>query len=239
MQPLHTTRAIVLRSIRHGDRSLIVKTFTELFGSRSYLVRTGTKGGVRPGLLEPLARLELVVTDSADHELQHLREARSDRPYVRLAVDPVRGTLALFTQEVLHHCLGQHGPDPALFRSVLAALETLDTADEITCYPQFLLLQLAGHMGFLPSAGGEDDRWFDPIEGVFLNAPAPHVHGFDEDLSAALQRMILGWPLMPEKQELPTATRRALLDGLLAFFRFHVPGFGELRSPGILHAVLH
>lgn len=217
----------------------MLKAFTEQFGARSYLVRMGAKGGTRPGLLEPLARLELVATDSADQGMQHLREVRADRPYLRLSTDPVRGALALFTQEVLHQGLGQHGPDPALFRSVLSALEVLDTEEEITYYPQFLLLQLALHMGFFPSAAEGDERWFDPIEGVFLSLPAPHVHGFDTEVSAGLQQMIDHWPLMPDAQVMSTATRRALLDGLLAFFRFHVPGFGELRSPAILHAVLH
>ena len=38
-----------------------------------------------------------------------------------------------------------------------------------------------------------------------------------------------------ERQKL---VRRALLDDLLIYYRLHVEGFGELRSPAVLHALL-
>ena len=59
---LQTTRAIVLRTIRHGDRGVVLKAFTEASGLRGYMVRTGGKGPSRMAALQPLARVELVVT---------------------------------------------------------------------------------------------------------------------------------------------------------------------------------
>jgi hypothetical protein len=38
--------------------------------------------------------------------------------------------------------------------------------------------------------------------------------------------------------QLSAIQRTALLEGLLDFFRLHVPGFGQLKSPAVLHAVL-
>jgi len=38
---------------------------------------------------------------------------------------------------------------------------------------------------------------------------------------------------------LPSDVRIGLLEQLLDYFRLHVEGFGQLRSPAILHALLH
>ena len=52
---LHTTRGIVLRTFKHGDGSNVLKAYTEAFGARTYMVRTGKRGGaptVRRWLVE-------------------------------------------------------------------------------------------------------------------------------------------------------------------------------------------
>lgn len=239
MTALGTTRAFVLRAIRQADRSLVLKVFTEEAGSRAYLVRTGGRSGVRPALLQPLARLELVGTEHPERDIQFLREARVERPYTDLDRDPIRRTIALFAQEVLYHVLRQQGPDPGLFRSVHAALDELDSAPELALYPQSLLLLLAAHMGFFPAYEEGDGPYFDPMEGVFLRSPAPHVHAWTQEDSASLQLLLQQWPERIAAADLGPSKRRVLLDGLLQYFRLHVPGFGELHSPAILHAVLH
>ena len=75
---LHTVSAIVLRTIRHGDPTTILKCYTDRFGLRSYVVRTGSKKGTRMALLLPLNRLEMVVTEDADRDLNNVREMRVD-----------------------------------------------------------------------------------------------------------------------------------------------------------------
>jgi hypothetical protein len=37
---------------------------------------------------------------------------------------------------------------------------------------------------------------------------------------------------------IPASQRRELLDHLLLYFRMHLEGLGELKSPAILHQVL-
>jgi DNA repair protein RecO (recombination protein O) len=38
---LHTTRGIVLRTIRYNDKAVIANIYTELFGLQGYLIHTG------------------------------------------------------------------------------------------------------------------------------------------------------------------------------------------------------
>ncbi len=64
-----------------------------------------------------------------------MREVRVERPYTNLSMDPVRGTVALFVQEVLYKVLRDEAADPALFEFIQEALESMDTAEDLSHFP--------------------------------------------------------------------------------------------------------
>jgi len=235
---LQTTRAIVLKTIRHGDHTVVLKAWTERFGTRSYMVRTGGKRGAATAALRPLNRLELVVDEHPERDLHAVRELRVERPYVRLPYDAVRGALALFVQEVLYKTLRSEAPDPGLNSFVEEALETMDTAADVRHYPLVFLLQLSGHLGFFPEAPTEDQEHFDLQEGHFINTTRPHGHTLGPPLSRGFIALLDIDLDRLSAVDIPGTQRRALLDHLLLYFRLHLEGFGELRSPAVLHEAL-
>ncbi len=235
---LHTTRAIVLKTIRHGDSSVILKSFTERFGIRTYVVRAGSKKGARMAMLQPLNRVEMVVTENAERDLNNVREIRLAEPYKRIPFDPVRGTLALFVQEVLYKVLREESADQQLYTFVEQALETMDQQEDVRHFPLLFLLQLSAHLGFLPEPPQEGEDRFDMKEGYFMRGDAPHGHTMGPPLSFALARLLLAHRFDPPGIALPLEHRRQMLDHLLLYYRLHVEGLGELRSPAVLHQVL-
>jgi DNA repair protein RecO (recombination protein O) len=235
---LQTTRAIVLRTIRHGDRGLVLKAFTESSGLRGYMVRTGGKGPSRLAALQPLARVELVVTESADRDLHQLREVRVERPYLNLSSDVMRGTVALFVQELLVRVLREESADPGLFAFLQHALETLDTTPDITHYPLVLLVELSRHLGIDPEAPTGDEDHFDLREGRFVSATQAHGHVIGPLHSHALAALLRAELSSMGLLRIPGPLRRELLDLLLLYYRMHLEGLGELRSPSVLHQVL-
>lgn len=235
---LQTTQAIALRTFRHKDSTVVLKAYTEAFGARSYLVRTGKRSGVRPAHLQALDRLELVVTEDRERELHNVREMRFIKPYVGIPSDPARGLLLLFAQEVFYRTLREEAPDPALFAFVMDMLEEIDTGPAPAQIPVLLLVRLAKYLGVLPDPAGTGGELFDLREGQFIPGPAPHAFCMDAESSRAFTSL-----LQAEQQgaaiRLSLAHRRILLEHLLTYFRMHVDGFGELRSPAVLHEVLH
>ncbi|MEO8590588.1 MAG: DNA repair protein RecO C-terminal domain-containing protein [Flavobacteriales bacterium] len=235
---LQTTRAIVLKTIRHGDRTVVLKAWTERFGTRSYMVRAGGKRGVASAALQPLNRLELVVDEHPERDLHAVRELRVERPYMRVPFDPVRGALALFVQEVLYKVLRGESPDDALNAFVEETLEAMDSAEDIRHFPLVFLLQLSGHLGFFPEAPAGREEHFDLREGHFVAATHPHGHTLGPPLSRAFISLLEVDFGRMHKLDLPAAQRRELLDHLLLYFRLHLEGLGELRSPAVLHEAL-
>ena len=232
---LHTTRAIVLRTIRHGERTVILKAYTEQFGLRSYVVRAGGRSGVQQALLQPLSRLELVADERSDRDLHTVKEARSEMPGAPMG-HPGKAAAALFTQEVLLRVLKEEAADQDLFLFAHSAIETIDREDDLSHFPLSFLTGLMRHLGFQPSLPEHGEENFDLLEGQFVHGDAPSGHTLRAPLSTGLAALLEPFREVPLR--FPAAERRELLDHLLLFYRLHVEGFGELRSIDVLREVL-
>ena len=223
-----TTRAIVLRTIRHGDRAVVVKAYTEQFGLRSYLVHVGRRTGVRAALLLPLNRLELVVSERAERDLQQVREARVEQPFDSAHRDPTRNAVLLFVQEVCVRSLREEAPDPGLFSFLHQSLEVLDSAEDLRHFPLVFLLQLSRQLGFFPVEPGEGEEHFDLKEGHFTQGSLS-----DMTIGPPLSRYFATLLSLEVHEQslasIPQAQRRELLDHLLVYYRLHLDGLGELR----------
>lgn len=234
---LHTTRAVVLRMIRHGDRTSVLKTYTERFGARSYMLHGGGRKNGRQAKVQPLDRVELVVSEMRERDMNAVRELRVESPYLNVHNDPDRGILLLFAQEVFHRTLREEVADPALFEFVQTALEAIDTESKMAEIPLRILVGLSDHLGFLPELPEATSQHFDMREGQFLAGGPAHGLCMDSAASQAFG-MLLRSHLTGDPPVIAATMRKILLDHLLTYFRLHVPGFGELRSPTVLHELL-
>jgi DNA repair protein RecO (recombination protein O) len=178
------------------------------------------------------------VNEHAERDIQNIREMRVDRPYARIPYDPVRGALLLFTQELLYKVLRGEAADPELFGFLEEALEAIDSAEDVRNFPLVLLVQLSGQLGFQPAFPAPGEDRFDLREGEFVQGAVQHGHTMGPVLSGHLAALLpIGFEHMPGPV-IPASERRDLLDHLLLYYRMHVEGLGELRSPAVLHQVL-
>jgi len=238
---LHTTRALVLRTIRHGDRTLVLKAYTERFGLRSYLVRVSAKGGApsTPALIQALNRVELVVDERTERDMHHVREIRLDRPYLHVHGDAARGAVLLFLQEVLYRTLREESGDHMMYAFLDGVLEQVDTDNDLRNFPLVFLLRYMTMMGFAPEPTEVGGTYFDLQEGLFVQELPLHAHVIAPPLSNVLTALL---PLQMVQQadvKVAAAQRRELLEQLLHFLRLHLPGSPELRSPEVLHQLLN
>lgn len=228
----------MLRAIPHGDRLLVLKAWTVHAGACSYLVRAGGKRGAASAALLPLSRIELVAEERPNRELAHAKEIRVEEPYERLHADPIRAAVALFMQELLCRVLRAESADHELDASVRLALHALDTSPHLRWLPHLVLLQLSGPLGFRPEPPDAGSDHFDLEEGRFTPSGQRHGNLLAPPLSTALARLLDHLPGEDPGIALSPAQRRQLLDHLLLYYRLHLEGVGELRSPEVLHAVL-
>jgi DNA repair protein RecO (recombination protein O) len=238
---LHKTRGIVLHSVKFSESSLVVKMYTEAFGVQSYMVKgvRSTKSKMKAVLFQPLTLLDLVVYRKERNVLQNIREVRIAHPWQSLPFDIRKSSIALFVNEVLYKALGEEEPNGPLFEFLWNALLVLDEVEEpFGHYHLLFTLKLTKYLGFYPrSARSAEQCYFNLPEGTFQPV---FIEGIC--LGNKLSEMwctVLDWPFeKPYVPSLHVKDRDALLDALLAYYRFHLPGFAGFRSAEVLHTVL-
>lgn len=236
---LHTTRAVVLRTFKHSDHGTVMKACTELFGARSYMVRTGPRSRAREAAMQPLSRVELVVSETSAGGMHAVRDLRIERPFTALHREPVRGVLALFAQEVFYRTLREETPDAMMYAFVNRVLEEIDSGADLPHLPLRLLVGLSRQLGFQPEPPAMGEDRFDLREGYFFGGNAPHELCMDVAQASLFAELLMEGEAQPWSMIRSNGDqRRRTLDDLLLFFRLHVEGFGELRSPEVLRAVL-
>lgn len=242
--PLHTTKAIILRSVKYGETSLIVTAYTELFGLQSYIVqgvRTATKKGAgKANYFQPGAILELVVYHNELKHLQHIKEFKWSYLYNRVMSDVIKNCVLLYMIELLQKCIKQPESNPDLFYFAEEALKHLDAADETETagLSIYFALHLATFFGFQLN----DEQQLpvlDLQEGKFTDLYPQHVYYVDGK-TASLIFELLKVMQPAELSEVPMnhLQRRAILEALETFYALHLPEFGKMKTLQVLQTVL-
>ncbi len=253
---LHHTRGLVLRQTRYGETSLIVRIYTEAFGVQAYMVNgaRSARSRTRSVLFQPPNLLDLVVYYTEGREIHRIKEARPLHVYERIPFHVSHSSVAIFMTEVLGKCLRDEHRQEGLFQFLEQRLLELDTCDQgLGTFPALFLLGLSRHLGFQPQGRfGEQTPWFDLQEGIFVSSKPDSGYALLPEESAALDRLLQHEATLPETSNQPSTAllpdpepllipgplRQSLLESLLIYYRYHIEGFGIMRSPAILHEVL-
>ena len=238
---LQKTRGIVLHTVKYSETSLIVKVYTEVFGIQTYMVKgaRSPKSKLRPILFQPLTLLDLVAYHKERSTMHSLKEIRLAHPYQSMPFDIRKSSIALFLNEVVYRAVGEEEPNAALFEFLWSSFLLLDAVEEPFAHFHLLFtIKLTKYLGFNPrNTRTEEHCFFNLSEGTFQPLFLEGVC-LDRNLSLTWSRL-LDWPFeKPAIPDLSAKERDEMLDALLLYYRFHLPGFSGFRSAEVLHSVL-
>lgn len=237
------TEGIVLRAVKYGETSLVVKIFTEKFGLQSYLVN-GARGRSKTStahLYQPASLLEMQVYHQELKNLQRIKECAWSIVYSKIFTEVPRNAIALFMAELLTHSLSQPEENPSLFQFCKESFVALDqsSAARAANFPLYFSIHLCRHLGLgIQNNFSEERPMLDIKEGNFSNSiPSP-----DTSVAAAHGRIIsqlLRTDLSTLEQiSLNGKTRMAVLKDLEQYYLWHLPGFSPLKTPDVLSEIL-
>ncbi len=238
------TRGIVFRTVKYGETSVIADIFTEDKGLHTFIagsVRTA-KARMPYNLFQPMMVVEMVsyFRDDAD-AMNRLKELRAGEVWSQIPFDIRRGAVALFMAEICRKSIQEAEENRELFDFLLENLRFLDTTDQPVAHLHLhFILQLSGFLGLLPVGEPESDEeaFFDLKEGTFGSVPPMH----PDYLEPEQTRQMLALLKLPLERchelALNRAQRKNLLQRLLQFYQFHVPGFADVHTPDILEMVM-
>jgi len=239
---LYKTRGIVLHSVKYSESSLIVKIYTETFGLQSYLLKgiRRQKSKTKPALFQPLTLLDLVVYHTEKSSLHPVKEVRLAVPTHSTSSDIRKSSIALFLAELVYRTIREEEANPALFGFLWNAIILLDTTEE--SFSNFHLLfavKLCRFAGFQPQGNRtEHNRFFHLREGSFHSRYASPDECLDEHQSDLFLKLIETELSQMSYLSFSAKARSELLEKIIRYYRFHLPGFKEIRSHEVLHTVL-
>ena len=243
---LHNTKGIVLRVTKYGDTSLIMTSYTELFGLQQYIVKgvrtTSKKGANKAVYYQPAAILQMEVYHTPMKQLQMLKDVNWDYIYQNVYSDVIRNAVATYIVEVLQQTL-QPEPHPELFYLIEDTFKQLDKggaalASNLSIY---FLIHLTETLGFgLQGKWTEATPLLDVKEGQFVKDKPLHPY-FLEGIEAqtASQFMSLQFYNDLEHIQINGQQRKKILELFQLSLSWHYKGFKEIKSLAILQAVLH
>ncbi|MBK8088291.1 MAG: DNA repair protein RecO [Chitinophagaceae bacterium] len=243
---LHTTKAVILRTVKYGETSLIISAYTELYGLQSYIVqgvRTSSKKGAgKANYFQPGSMLELIVYHHDLKNLQRIKDFKWSYLYEQLFADVIKNSVLLYMVELLQKCVKQPENNPDLFYFIEDALMQLDkSGDAVTAnFPLYFALHLTNFFGFQINTE-EADKYDIPDlqEGNFVSTYPQHVYYVDGK-TVELIRELLKAMQPHELIEIPMnyLQRRQLLETLETYYALHIPEFGKLKTLPVLQQIM-
>ncbi len=240
---IHKTRGLVLHTIKYTDNSVISHIYTEAFGRLSFLLSgtRGKKSPVRINLLQHLSILEMEIYIKQTRDLQRAKEIKLHENFSSIPYNPVKNAVALFLAEILYRTLQEQEANLTLFSYLINAIKIFDLTEK--GYANFHLLFLLGltkHLGFFPRNNYTPEKeFFDMENAVFAKTKPLHPYFIAPPASRFLP-VLMGFSFEEmDKVKLNGAMRNILVAGILDFYRFHLPGMGEVKSFPVLRDIFN
>ncbi len=210
----HSTQGIVLNCTRYKDNAYIVSIFTKDFGKVSYSVHhpQGKRAKIRMHHLQPLSLLDMEVQHRENKDIQQLGEVKLQPISYDLYDNPLKMSICFFMAEVIDKSTESINADADLFLFLQHSIALLGTTNAISHFALLFLLDYAKYIGIYP---------YDERENEWIRL-----------LGKEDQRIFL--QLLEQCNSLSGSEKRKAMQLLMAYYRYYLPGMGELKSLSVL-----
>ena len=238
----YTARGVVLKTIKYGDKGLVVQMLTSSHGRQSFMVQglgsRGGRSGTRAALFQPLFALEFEGLESSKMQMHRFAEVHAGIVLRSIPFDVKKSTIALFMAEVLHRLVKESEANEMLFDFVWGSIEALDVADEgVANFHLWFLSNLCRFLGFSPGNEYMADGWFDMAEGLYVGVEPPKRLAMSPQNAQILRDMLECDVRYLGEVGLNRAQRVEFLDALLAYYAYHLDTINSVQSIKILQEV--
>ena len=222
---LEKTRAIVLKTIKYGDTSLIVRVYTEAFGKKSVLLKGARSKKNRPVSSQffSLNVLNLELYHKEHKELLLLKEASPEFLFTDFPYKPQKSAQAMFIAEILGKVLQEEEPNPTLFEFLLSSIQYFDLQKENTAnFHLAFLMKLTPFLGIQPAfIPGESKNFLDYREGKFISEKPLHDDHSPEGYATLLLELLSNNYAEPLSVSVNKSLRNKILDEISSYFETH------------------
>lgn len=237
------SRAIVLKTIKYSETSLVVKAYTEKYGLKSFLVRSVRKKHAKnsPNLFQPLSILEIVFIDKESSGLIIPKDIAAWQHYNTIPFDVYKSSVVLFMNELIYRSVHEEEANPDFFLFLLQSLVYIDITEKRIANTHLVFaVQLTKFLGFFPLGEFSPAKpYFLVREGVFSKYNSGDNYSIDQHESKLMDFLLNSDIENSHEIEISNAERNRLLEIIILYYQLHLIGFGEIKSLDVLNQVFH
>lgn len=235
------SEAIVLRTLKYGETSVIAELYTQSHGLKSCIVNgiRSTKNKSGSSAFQVMNMLEIAFYNKEGDALCRTKEYHYAVKYHHLGSDVIRTSVGVFLVECVRNAILEKEENPALFAFLKSRFIALDQSPvgQLTEFYLRFLVELSTYLGFAPLNNFDADLLpcFHLIHGKFEASHKDPAYLMDEGPSRILH-FILGH----DTGSLPGSKveKDQLTDDLLRYFACHLEGFRPIRSLEVLRTIM-
>lgn len=235
---LTKTKAIVLHSLKYGDKKVFVDMYSREYGMITFSCSTGsrTKGKSKTNYFQPLNIVEVEFDLKPKAEIHTMKDIRIVYPSRSIPFDPYKLSISIFLAEFVRYALMNEQQDVNLYDYIEASIQWLDNAERnFANFHIIFMVKMSQFIGFLPNLNDfYPGCWFDLRDGSFTPLIPKHkevIRPADATVIPLLAR--LSYSTM-HLLKLSRNERNQCTEGILTYYRLHLPDFPELKSFSVM-----
>ena len=232
-------KALVLKSIKHGENKRILKIFTRNHGLITvcaYPTKSG-KGRIRRATLQPMSLIEIQISLKRNEEIHQMNEASLYFIPDENLHSLLKNSMIHFLNEVLLKVIREHYNNPDLFDFVETSVKYIDhESSDFENFHIYFLIELSRYLGVSPQNNFSAElSYFNLLEGKFSSTALLYPQGLDAQESILFSEELRKNTIVRNNSN---ANRKKILSILLTYYRLHIHGFNELKSLEVIRELL-
>lgn len=235
---LTKTKAIVLHSLKYGDKKVFVDMYSKEYGMITFSCSASSraKGKNKMNYFQPFNIVEVEFDMKPKAEIHNIKDIRIDYPAKSIPFDPYKLSISIFLAEFTRYALMNEQQDFTLFTYIENSIQWLDNAErDFSNFHIIFMVKLSQFIGFFPNI---DDyypgSWFDMRDGSFSALIPKHkevIQPSDATIIPVLSRLSFGTMHL---LKLSRNERNQCTEGILKYYQLHLPSFPELKSFSVM-----
>ena len=237
---MSNSRALVIKSIKHGETSLIVSCYLEEIGYRSFLVKglySSKNSRFSKAHFFPLNVININYSFNLSKNLGFIKEVKSEVLFNSLHSNVQKSSVIVFLSEILNSVFKEElEVNQDLFDFLLNSLVWYDNVIECNNYHIKFLIELSKYIGFHPNIINENDLYFCLESGTTSNIKPNGGSINGEDLK--LFRKLLGMKFEDlNTMNISRESRTSILKKIIDYYSLHLQMFKTPKSINVFAEV--
>jgi len=227
------TRALVIRSIKNGETSLIVSCYLEDIGYKTFIVKgvySSKKSKFSKAHFFPLNIVSLNYSHTQGRNLGFIKEVKSEKLYKSLHVDIQKSSVIIFLSEILNTIFKEETTvNNDLFNFLLNTLSWYDQVKSCNNFHIKFLIELSRFIGFYPNINNECDAFFNLESGstsarqnIGSNISGDDLNLFKEFLGTEFEDL--------NNMTIKNESRTKILNYIIDYYSLHLQMFKTPKS---------